>query len=152
MNCITRPAGGTAGGAGQAIGDEREAVRCADAARGISAALRDVPGEVRIREPADGWIGLDDLIPRAPVAHLLEYLRSSGQIVALTTSGWRFLPGQNKSKHYASIHANQEGIYIGHAVEEITNLTLCGQIDQTYLGRAAHAGGRAHEASCGMAA
>ena len=49
----------------------------------FSAALRDVPGEVRIREPADGWIGLDDLIPRAPVAHLLEYLRSSGQIVAL---------------------------------------------------------------------
>jgi hypothetical protein len=47
------------------------------------AALRDLPGDIRVRESADGSIGLDDLIPRVSVAHLVEYLRASEQIVAL---------------------------------------------------------------------
>lgn len=53
---------------------------------GFVGALRGVPGEIEIRQSADGWIGLDDLIPRVPVTYLLEYLRASGQIIALENS------------------------------------------------------------------
>jgi hypothetical protein len=50
------------------------------------AALQHVPGDIGIRQSADVQIRLDDLIPHPPVAHLLEYLRASGQVVALETS------------------------------------------------------------------
>src|SRR5262249_33965206 len=49
-------------------------------------ALQQVPSNIGIRQSVNGWIGLEDLVPRAPVAHLLAYLRASGQIVALESS------------------------------------------------------------------
>jgi hypothetical protein len=49
----------------------------------FGAALEDVPGDIAIRQSGDGSICLDDLSPRRPAAHLLEYLRDAGQIITL---------------------------------------------------------------------
>ena len=56
--------------------------------------MRNVPGPFKnIGGPAraNGFhmangIGIDDLMPRVPVTRLLEYLRASGQIIALENS------------------------------------------------------------------
>jgi hypothetical protein len=48
------------------------------------AAMGDMQPTVAIRESGKERIGLGDLIPAAPVCHLLDYLRTSGRILALT--------------------------------------------------------------------
>ena len=48
------------------------------------AAMGDMRPMNAIREPEKELVGLGDLIPAAPVCHLLDYLRTSGRILALT--------------------------------------------------------------------
>jgi len=52
----------------------------------FAAALQHISGDIGMRQSTNGWIGLEDLEPRSPATHLLEYLRASGQIVALEKS------------------------------------------------------------------
>jgi hypothetical protein len=49
----------------------------------FSAAVGDLSGTLTVKESGESLVTLDDLIPSIPGLHLLEYLRSSGRIVAL---------------------------------------------------------------------
>jgi len=46
-------------------------------------ALRDVSGALTVRDSGNGLVALADLIPAPSGRHLFDYLRASGQIVAL---------------------------------------------------------------------
>jgi hypothetical protein len=48
------------------------------------AALADVQGRLEVRNSDSDHVTLDDLMPSAPNLHLVEYLRASGRIVALS--------------------------------------------------------------------
>ena len=52
----------------------------------FEAALGDMSGTVPIKPSGKSVIGLDDLAPAAPARHLLDYLRTTGRIVALDAS------------------------------------------------------------------
>ena len=52
----------------------------------FAAAMQDVAGTVEVRESAGNLVGFDDLVPRPPVCHLIEYLRASGRILVLANS------------------------------------------------------------------
>ena len=49
----------------------------------FEAALREMSAMVPLKTSAQPLIGLDDLAPKAPACHLLEYLRATGRIVGL---------------------------------------------------------------------
>ena len=72
------------------------------------AALQDVP-DVGLRDSADGWVGLDDLIPRLPAAHLLDYLRASHQIIPLASASQPAPSKENRSKGPAPVISRAKG-------------------------------------------
>ncbi|MEO8597485.1 MAG: hypothetical protein ABI759_29475 [Candidatus Solibacter sp.] len=71
-------------GLGKLLGTNVKLYVAAMSRESFLAAMEDMQRPVAIREGAKEMIGLDDLIPVAPVSHLLEYLRTSGRILALT--------------------------------------------------------------------
>jgi hypothetical protein len=46
-------------------------------------ALADLSGSIALKGSGDSMVTLNDLMPSVPIVHLLEYLRATGQIVAL---------------------------------------------------------------------
>jgi len=47
------------------------------------AALKDLSGELKVRDPDGKVVTLDDLLPPAPNLHLFNYLRDSGRLMPL---------------------------------------------------------------------